>query len=239
MRQFCTLVFTAIMAAGVAHADEIAYWDANANAFDQSGNGHDGTFAASTYTAGVAGRAFDFFNGSFVEIAADAALEPTSEFSIAMWVRTDPVTGLQLLMDSTHGTGQAGWALQLTSGRADLAYGNGSSFPNVSSTSRIDDGGFHHVAAVFDGMNLLMYIDGTLENTVSYTGTPLPSARNFRIGRHATLNRNFTGAIDEVHLYNHAISQSQIDSLVSVPEPGSVLVGIAFMGMFCVSRRRR
>ncbi len=117
-------------------------------------------------------------------VPANPALEPAT-ISISLWVQSIPENHIRVLIDSTHGTGQAGWALQLNAANnASFAYGNGSTFPEVTATSLIGDGKFHHVGATLDGTTMRLYVDGTLESTLPYSGTPKPSTRDIQLGNH-------------------------------------------------------
>ncbi len=214
------------------HAVLIAHWTGNNTAVDATGNGHDGTVNGATYVPGVIGDAFSFdgVNDSVI-VDADTALEPAT-LSVSLWVQAEQENHLRLLIDSTHGAGQAGWALQLNSANnLSFAYGNGSTFPEVTSAIGIGDGEFHHVAATLDGTNMRLYIDGALTSSLVFTGTPAPSGRDIQLGNHLSLNRPLRGALDDVRIYNHVLSQVEITSLASVPEPTTV----ALLGLLVTS----
>jgi hypothetical protein len=117
----------------------------------------------------------------------------------------------------------------------------------IYGSSLLNDGLWHHVAVVQNGSTLGsvdLYVDGILE-TPSFNGagaalainTTVAAGTTFRIGSsgHAT-NYNFLGAIDEVRVYDQALTGDEVRSLM-VPEPGSAGLILAGLGMFL--RRRR
>ena len=230
----------ACIASSSAQAALVAHWTGDNTAVDQTSNGHDGVVSGATYISGVVGNAFSFdgVNDS-VTVNANPTLEPAT-LSVSLWVQAKLENHIRLLIDSTHGTGQAGWALQLNSANnMSFAYGNGTTFPEVVAAIGIADGEFHHVAATLDGTTMRLYIDGIEESTLAYTGVPTPSGRDIELGFHSSLNRALDGALDEVRIYDHVLSQGEITRLASVPEPASVvLLGIATLSAFVLHRRR-
>ncbi|GAB5439836.1 MAG: hypothetical protein Fues2KO_01850 [Fuerstiella sp.] len=243
------LIAILILPCASANAGLIAYWTGNGNALDSSGNNHDGAVNGAGYGPGVIGQAFQFDGiDDYVEIPGAASLEPTT-ISVAMWVNATSTGKIQLLADTSHGLGSNnnGWALQIqTDNRASFAYGNGSSFPEVYSSSIVADGTFHHVVGTLDGSDLRMYVDGVFESSVAYTGTPGDSTANggnVRLGDHyhSTVSRPVNGLIDEVRIYDHALSLSEVQSLagVAVPEANSLAVlCLTGIGLLWTRRRR-
>lgn len=230
-----------------ARADLIAHWTANGTPNDSSGNGHHGTLINGTgYGAGAIGQAF-LFDGvnDYFTAPGDLALQP-STISVAMWINAAPASGLRLVADSSHGgsggVNQAGWALQLNAAdQLDFVYGNGSVFPSVVSTTAVADDTFHHLVAILNGTSMQIYVDGSLDATATYSGTPSPSTANsgnIQLGNHYQFSRPLDGLLDDIRIYNHALSQSEISALASVPEPSSLaMLAIAAIGFATVRRR--
>ena len=114
--------------------------------------------------------------------------------------------------------------------RADSA--NGQDY-GVFSDTKIH-GAWYHVASVYDRQSLKIYVNGVLEGVASVVNvTPYMGGAPLRIGNirgstHANAGV-FDGAIDDIRIYNHALNQSDIDSLYGtpnvVPEPSSMLIG--------------
>ena len=224
-----------------ANADIVAHWTGDNTAIDATGNGHDGTINGAVFGAGQFGQAFVFdgFNDSVI-VDANPDLEPTTEISISLWVQAPTENHLRNLIDSTHGVGQAGWAVQLDAAdNVRFTYGNGSTFPELATPLGNEDGQFHHVAAIFDGSLLSLYIDGSLSSTLAYSGTALPSGRDIQIGRHLVLNRPFEGSLDDIRIFDNALSSTEVSRLFTgVPEP-TALGPLAFLFAFISSKRRR
>lgn len=221
-------------------ADLVAHWTGDNSAMDASGNMHDGMINGATFAPGIHGNAFSFdgVNDSVI-VDADTALEPTNAFSIALWVQTIQENRTRILIDSTHGAGQAGWALQLNqANQVSFAYGNGTIFPELTAAFEIFDGSYHHLVATFDGSTMQLFLDGNPGPTLGYTGTALPSGRDIQLGNSPVLNRPLNGNLDDVRIYNHVLSQSEITTLATIPEPASAgLLWISAMGIAGMRRR--
>lgn len=246
LRNFGFVAFSLILTFGfvpTSQAALIAHWTGDNTAGDATGNGHNGTLVnGTTFDTGVLGQAFKFDGvNDYITVPGNAALQPAT-ISVATWFKASPSSADQLLIDSSHGTGGGGWALQLfgtfraasQENRIDFAYGNGTvAFPHVQSNTIVADDAWHHVLATLDGSDLRIYIDGILENTVAYTGTPVASTNNggnIRMGKHYSLNRQLNGLLDDVRIYNTVET--------SIPEPSSLLL-VSLVGLFFDSRRRR
>src|SRR5205823_11510543 len=83
------------------------------------------------------------------------------------------------------------------------------------SSRALNDGAFHHVALVRHGGSLSLYVDGTLDRTISTEGTnTLSNNAEFMIGKSACTDADgtgyFDGVLDEVELYSRALSAADV-----------------------------
>ena len=79
----------------------------------------------------------------------------------------------------------------------------------------ITSGSWHHVVGTYDGSTVVMYLDGSSTGTpVSVSGTLDTSTNNIEIGRYSDLGGyNFSGAMDELNIWNRALSSSDVTAL--------------------------
>ncbi|RYD50070.1 MAG: LamG domain-containing protein [Verrucomicrobiaceae bacterium] len=88
-------------------------------------------------------------------------------------------------------------------------------FHDTLLTYNIKDGNWHQIALVRSGTSVSLYVDGKLAGTGTFTGTTYSnSGRVTRIGSdRADSSANLVGGVDEVSVFNHALSGAQIASL--------------------------
>jgi N-acetylneuraminic acid mutarotase len=82
----------------------------------------------------------------------------------------------------------------------------------VSSNTQPDPGTWHHVAMTYDGSVLSLYVDGALAATTTATGNVLASQAALQIGSFMDSHANLHGEIDEVRIYNRALSAGEVGS---------------------------
>jgi hypothetical protein len=185
---------------------------------DSSTYNRDGTATGTaTWIAGRRHNAFDF-NGS-TKIEVNSLLGSPTSFTLACWAR----------IDATDTSGAEGVTLgdyvllrphDVSNGApvAHFYYGGGS-YRTVVATSSYIGRGWHHFAATFDDVanSFRLYIDGALVATTSTTSSVSWSGLGTmtRVGTHGNTNTNLDmdGAIDDVRVYNKALTQSEIADL--------------------------
>ena len=191
---------------------------------DQSGNGNGGTLANTTWsTAGKYGKALSF-NGTnaMVTVADSNSLDLTTGMTIEGWVNPANATN---------------WRTLLVKERpGDLVYGLYSSTDanrpqsqvTIGSTARLLDGTSHvpaatwtHVAATFDATTQRLFVNGTQVSSLAASGTITTSTSPLRIGGNTIWSEWFSGLIDEVRVYNRALTATEIqtDMSTSISSP--------------------
>jgi len=81
-----------------------------------------------------------------------------------------------------------------------------------------------HVAATYDGTNMKLYINGTQEGEDFPFGNIVPNDVGVGIGADHLGNRKFKGVIDDVRIYNRALSSVEIQDLLDSWAPPSIPV---------------
>ena len=110
------------------------------------------------------------------------------------------------------------WWLRVESGKARFLVADTSAEPNVFSTTTINDGQWHHIAAVRDATNptskqLRLYIDGqTSGSAADTTSSSLANGQALWIGRYNAGTRLLTGEVDLVRITPAALVPAQFVS---------------------------
>ncbi len=186
---------------------------AGATAFaDSSGYGNAGTCSGeSCPTAGVAGR-YGYavqFNGSGPQpVEAHTSISGPGPFSVAAWVKTDHRGGLYIL-DQFPPDRSSGYSMEMQSDGRIRWYtrGPGGYGFQVTSSRAINDGNWHHLVGVREANGTgRLYIDGVLDNSAWAVAQDL-AAGVVEVGLY------FVGTIDEVAVFDHALSQAEVQRL--------------------------
>jgi hypothetical protein len=193
---------------------------------DESGAGNDGTLVGSaTRVPGVNGTALALSgDGGRVLVPDDPTLAVADGFTVAAWLRPTR-SATQYLVKKARHKEIDGYELSLSqSGKVFVRFNQ----PSAGNTYRVDsvssypvDGvNWVHVAASFDGQKIRMYVNGVLE--ASSSAPDLVIAANdlaLSIGAEEDGYRGFTGALDEVRLYDVALTQAEVLVLATVGTP--------------------
>ena len=209
-----------------ARLDELEWTGAAAEVLDLSGNGLHGTVIGgalntnlSPALAGNPGTCrYADFNGSshYINIPHNNLLNQTGSFTVAAWIKIDtlPASGLKTIISKDENyefhvkpNGSINWWWQTTSPNATQQF---------DSTGTITAGVWTHVAIRFQANNQDIFIDGIAAGSANFTGTPLTNSDPLQIGADQGLaGRNFNGDIDEVRVFDVALSDAQMVTLAT------------------------
>ncbi len=87
----------------------------------------------------------------------------------------------------------------------------------VAGTAMLATGVWTHIAATYDGANLRFYVNGALVGTKAQTGAIPVSTGPLWIGNNTVYNEPYGGLIDEVRIYNRALSATEIQTDMNAP----------------------
>lgn len=186
-------------------------------------------------TTGKVAGAYDFDGSNdYVYVNDNSALDfGTGDFSIDAWIKTTDSNATFVSKRQLTGGKYVGYLFMVNGGRLLLQMGDTTnSWFNYhsSSTPRVDDGQWHLVAVTVDRSSSSggrMYIDGNLVYTFNPTGRSGNTSNSARleIGRTTGGGNYFDGAIDEVELFDRALSASEITGLWNAGADGKCKSG--------------
>ena len=185
---------------------------------DASGNRNNGTLSGATrISGGRHGRALAFDGADdWVTLADSASLDLTTGMTLEAWVKPSTVTKPWQTLLMKEGTGTFAYALYATGGEPLTPGGplqpNGWWGPeqNVYS-SPLPVGAWSHVAVTSDGTTARAYVNGVLKDSAPVGGQLEATTGQLRIGGNAIWGGEFfQGALDEVRIYDRALSAADI-----------------------------
>ncbi|MEW9522121.1 LamG domain-containing protein [Streptomyces tubercidicus] len=147
------------------------------------------------------------------------ALNPRSALTVSAWINpTDWPANIwegSIIAKDTWGDGDAGYGLRGgDGGRISFTVVIGGAFVEVKTTTAVATGSWHHVAGVYDGSAIRIYIDGVQQAVQNQTGSLTPSTgTSLVIGASPKdSTRAFLGSIDEPRVYSRPLSASEINA---------------------------
>ena len=184
---------------------------------DSSGGNHNGTLAGNAkWAQGRIGGAVALDGaGSFVRIADKAAFDMADQTTIACWVNIHSVPAEWM---SIVTKGDNAWRLSTVRQERKLHFSvnDWSRNEGLNESATINANEWHHVAAVYNGSVMQLYIDGKLDATQPWNDGIGKNDSEVFIGDNAQQpGRCFDGLIDDVRIYNYALSESQIKALAN------------------------
>jgi hypothetical protein len=198
---------------------------------DASGHGITGTLQGATWTtAGRYGNALNF-NGSsgYVDLGNPALLQITGSMTWSAWVKAaaNPADDGNIIAKSDF---VSGWQFKTSPDTGphtfgiSVAGGSNAFAQRYSTTVRLLNV-WYHVAGVYDAAarTLTIYVNGLLDNGVlrgTIPASQVNSAVNVNIGRRQD-GFNFNGVIDEVRIYNRALTAGEVQTDMNTPLPGN------------------
>jgi hypothetical protein len=199
----------------------VSWWAAKGNALDQVG-GNNGTLVGNTsYGPGEAGQGFVFTgnDGDGVVLGNPTNLQ-LQNFSIEAWVKRASTSSVSQSAPNAElfSYGLNGYAFGLWSdGRLYLSK---MGIDNVTLSTGISDTNWHHVAVSKNGSTVMFYIDGTAYNVGPYASTFVFTTLAAIGTTGDNLQTSFYGAIDELSVYNRALSPAEIQSIYNAGSAG-------------------
>ncbi len=201
----------------------VGYWSFNGQdmaattAYDRSGAGNTGTLTNSpTKVIGKLGQGVSL-DGTDDYVAVSGLFSSPANITVAGWAKLNSAdtSGATLIslgdkvaidLDSTSPGGLTGF------------YYDGTTWNQTSNLTYYAGTGWHHYAYTFDDTanTQVLYVDGTAVKTTSYTNSiSYTGGAGTRIGMEGQGNtsNNFNGLIDEVRVYNRALSAAEVQAL--------------------------
>ena len=174
-----------------------------------------------------------FFDGDDkITVGDDSSLDLTTQGTISAWIKPSTLTQETYanIVAKSHNGNLGGdyeglsyylvWRQGSNVIRGQIS--DGTSKSNVS-MDLLDDTNWHHIAFTWDGSNLKIYLDGNLQSVTSQTISGAQATNyDLKIGGDAFgsdggSNDDFKGNIDEVQIWNRALTESEIIDKMIVP----------------------
>ncbi|GBE19284.1 protein metal binding site [archaeon BMS3Abin17] len=202
-------------------SDVVALYHFDGNADDSSWNGNDGAVNGATLTSGKLGQAYEFDGvDDYVDIIDKPELSGGHDLTVSVWFKTNVLGGssstpIPLVM-KWLGTSDKDWGLGISESKLYWGYesnNNGWNAPGLSGITTLSTGVWYHATFTYNGSNVTIYLNGVEENSTNLPTKTPDTSQNVEIGKAGYRNNYFNGIIDEVAIYNRALTHDEISEL--------------------------
>jgi Concanavalin A-like lectin/glucanases superfamily len=190
---------------------------------DSSGNGLTGTLSDATWTtAGKFGKALVFSgnDGSWVTVPNAPALGLTTGMTVEAWVKAtgDLPDWPTVVMKEREGELTYVLYANSNTGQPNINYTSDGSEVNLNAGNHLAQNTWTHLAGTFDGATMRFYVNGQLVGSLATTAPIDLTDGVLRIGGDSVWRgEEFPGVIDEVRIYNRALSQQELQTDMATP----------------------
>lgn len=228
----------AINAGRFANTHPIGLWHFDGDLYDYSGQGSTGNPTGTmTYVTGALSGSYNVpnthfnFDGSEVVdcgLASNLNFERTDSFSVSFWMKASLQGSFQAMVAKFQGVA-TGWAVYQNGGANAIAF----ELANVNNVNDLVvtggnpfDNLWHHIVCTYSGgsvpSSIAIYQDGVSQTTSTtrngLTGS-IKSSAHVSLGALDTSGTSIlTGEIDDVRVYNRALSSAEVSDLYTYPD---------------------
>lgn len=216
-----------------APANMVGWWPGDGNADDIVGGNHGTLMGGAGFATGMVDQAFSFDGvDDFVSIADAPSFDLTNAITLDAWIYRTKSNAYQAIVGKWSGNAYP-YAPGEDAQRSYMLYvHNSNGLAMIISTNGGQRSGDHayvigatvplntwaHVAGTYDGSSINLYLNGNPAGSIPYNQPAFDSTAPVRIGTYVNVGYpqealSFGGNIDEVEIFNRALSPSEIDSI--------------------------
>ena len=185
---------------------------------DSSGNGLDGEASGEPgLVAGKYNGGLEFTGSDMVKVPHDPLLN-LENFTLAAWVNIPGVSGAWQIIASKENRGPIGrnygMFANINTGVVHYSFTTNNGWKSFDAATPVTDGEWHHVAATYDGNAFILYLNAEIDAQTAPGTKPDNHENALFIGGCDIGGYWMTGVIDEVALFDRALSADEIGGLM-------------------------
>jgi len=217
----------------------VGYWPFNGNANDESGNGNNGTVNGAILTTdrnGVANQAYSFDGNDWIEVLDNIAFNfgTNTSFTCSFWIKYNSNMSLNTIISKELPSNPGdGYQIMLLANKPRFDFiSSGPSMIDFQGITLLNDNEWHQVVFTANRTTneMIFYIDGlnnaNLINSNLSIGN-LTNTSNLQFGAArapcTTTNCYYNGLLDDISIYNRALTPQEITNLYTSTVPVSCL----------------
>jgi hypothetical protein len=209
----------------------VGWWPFNGNAIDESGNGNNGTVNGAALTSDRFLNSNDayFFDGvsNFIEVPSSTSLMVNNAYTISAWVYVNSYNSggfpyqPAIVSKIDNGDWYGGYEIRILNNATGTESNFGTSgringnFINISQNNHSVNQ-WYHLVVNYDGTHVEFFINNQTVGSISVNGSLETSSIPLRFGRRGGAGSNncwYNGKIDDIGIWNRALSDCEIQDL--------------------------
>lgn len=153
--------------------------------------------------------AFDGVN-DYIDLGSGDEFDITGNMTIESWIKMNGLGGTQHILSKTGDSGIGNsYLLESLNGDPQFSVSMGSVWSTVAAGITLSADEWYHIAGVYDGTTIQIYINGVLHNSLAVTGNIEMSTATVQLGGSSSGN-NWNGAMDEIRIWRTTRTQTEL-----------------------------
>lgn len=199
--------------------DLVAFYPFNGNANDLSGFNNNGTvngpiLVSDRWGTPSSAYSFDGINDN-ITVASSSSLNFQNSITLNFWMKIGEFYEREAYPVS-HGNWENRWKISLTNKHLRWTVKTTAGVKDLDSETELMLNTLYNVTTIYDGNDFEIYLNGKLDSFTSFSGLILTTPVSLMIGQVLPGNTqyNFKGVLDDIRIYNYALSYNSIQSLI-------------------------
>lgn len=152
--------------------------------------------------------------GDYADMGNGSSLNITSAITISAWIKPGVIQEQYIVAKYPGDDVLSGYNLLIADNELYFRLGDGALRHQLNLTGGLSAGSWYHIAATWDGSTMLLYKDGSqISGSTSFVGTMGTNSNNVAVGSRAGSSYYWNGSIDDVRIYNRALSSTEVSDL--------------------------
>jgi len=177
---------------------------------DESSNNNDATVTNVTVVPGRVGNALQFQSNGTGVIQQAASTGGDTPSSVALWVRVAALPPMPMGRYGCVDSGQRTAVFIYGDGSVRCSHNLPANGVLFSATGVVTANTWLHIACVYDGVENIMFLDGVRVASIPATGALMLLSGTLTLGQNEPTGDVLNGALDEVHLYNRVLTETEV-----------------------------
>jgi hypothetical protein len=230
------VLFSALPVYGSLTDGLVAYWNfdetSGETAIDSAGTNNGTLYGDATRVSGILNGGLRFSGNGYVNVPSSSSLNINGNaITISVWYKpstSNVFTNSNSQMVCKWYDGESSYSLGYSSGSNQIwlaidATNNANAYSSIS-VDIVNQ--WYHIVGVYDGTQQIVYVDKIAGTPVANSGNIDITSRSLRISGYSSGSgySPLNGTIDDVRIYNRALSADEVAQLYAVPEPATLFL---------------